>query len=118
VKARSSASLKGCAKVSDGRRRALRRLVGVGFERGTDTTWLEHRPARAGHLGTGTLACPHCDAPVALAGPVLPVEPLTCPYCRHHAPVRDFLSLAAPTRPARVEVRVVARLRPVVTRRA
>jgi hypothetical protein len=32
--------------------------------------------------------------------------------------VRDFLSLAEPTRPARVEVRVVARLRPAVTRRA
>jgi hypothetical protein len=92
--------------------------VRVRFERGTDTTWLEHRPARSGHLGTGTLACPHCDAPVALAGPVLPVEPLACPYCRHRAPVRDFLSLAEPTRPARVEVRVVARLRPAVTRRA
>jgi hypothetical protein len=89
----------------------------VQFDRGTDTTWREHRPARSGHLGTGTLACPRCDAPVALAGPVSPVEPLTCPYCAHRGPVRDFLSLAQPTRPARVEVRVVARLRLVVARR-
>jgi hypothetical protein len=34
-------------------------------------------------------------------------DPLTCPFCGHGATVRDFLSLAAPTRPARVEVRVV-----------
>ena len=33
--------------------------------------------------------------------------PLGCPYCDHTAAVRDFLSLASPTRPARVAVRVV-----------
>jgi hypothetical protein len=32
---------------------------------------------------------------------------LTCPYCGRHGTVRDFLSLAPPTRPARVQVRVV-----------
>ena len=58
-------------------------------------------------LGTGTLACPRCDAPVAIAGAVSPAEPLGCPFCRHAGAVRDFLSLAPPTRPARVEVRVV-----------
>jgi hypothetical protein len=31
---------------------------------------------------------------------------MRCPYCRHAAAVRDFLSLSAPTRPARVEIRV------------
>ena len=67
----------------------------------------ERRPAAATRLGTGTLACPRCDAPVALAAPVAPAEPLGCPYCAHAAPVRDFLSLAAPSRPARVAVRVV-----------
>ena len=98
--------------------------MGVSFQRGIDGSDPVRRDtlarneeiryaARTWVLGTGTLACPHCDAPVALAGAVLPVEPLTCPYCRHHAPVRDFLSLAEPTRPARVEVRVVTRLRPV-----
>ena len=64
--------------------------------------------ARTGHLATGTLACPRCDAPVALAaGPAAPADPLGCPFCEHTATVRDFLSLADPTRPARVAVRVV-----------
>ena len=68
----------------------------------------ERRSTRSGYLGTGTLACPECDAPVALAaGPASPAEPLSCPVCLHAAAVRDFLSLAPPTRPARVEVRLV-----------
>jgi uncharacterized paraquat-inducible protein A len=62
----------------------------------------------SGHLASGTLACPRCDAPVALgAGRVAPADPLGCPYCDHTATVRDFLSLTSPTRPARVAVRVV-----------
>src|SRR3954465_12816786 len=69
----------------------------------------ERRTAAATRLGGGTLACPRCDAPVALAGPVAPADALRCPFCAHAAPVRDFLSLAAPSRPARVEVRVVSR---------
>jgi hypothetical protein len=67
----------------------------------------ERRPGEAARVASGTLACPRCDAPVALAGPVAPAAPLLCPYCAHAAPVRDFLSLAAPSRPARVAVRVV-----------
>ncbi|HEX7299108.1 MAG TPA: hypothetical protein VF257_08870 [Solirubrobacteraceae bacterium] len=68
----------------------------------------EHRRTARGRLGTGTLACPRCDAPVALLrGPVAPTDALACPYCQHSAVVRDFLSLAHPTRPARVQVRVV-----------
>jgi hypothetical protein len=68
----------------------------------------EQRRLGAVHrLGFGTLACPRCDAPVAPARALLPVEPLGCPYCGHGAAVRDFLSLGTPTRPARVEVRVV-----------
>jgi hypothetical protein len=64
--------------------------------------------ARTGHLASGTLACPRCDAPVALgASAAAPADPLGCPYCDHTAAVRDFLSLASPTRPARVAVRVV-----------
>lgn len=70
--------------------------------------------ARSGSLGLGTLACPECDAPVALGDrPLSPTHPLACPYCRHGARLRDFLSLASPSRPARVEVRVVARERAV-----
>lgn len=68
----------------------------------------EHRLARSSRLGAGTLACPRCDVPVALAaGPVSPAAPLGCPYCGHAGAVRDFLSLSTPSRPARVEVRVV-----------
>jgi hypothetical protein len=63
---------------------------------------------RSARLGSGTLACPHCDVPVALTGgPASPAEPLGCPFCGHAGAVRDFLSLAAPSRPARVDVRVV-----------
>ena len=73
----------------------------------------EHRPATAAwRLATGTLACPRCDAPVALpGGHVAPADPLGCPYCDHGAAVRDFLSLTAPSRPARVELRLVHRPR-------
>src|SRR2546421_8804449 len=74
----------------------------------------EVRPARTSRVAEGTLACPGCDAPIALtSGPVSPADPLYCPFCEHAGPVRDFLSLSPPTRPTRVEVRVVYR-RPVV----
>jgi hypothetical protein len=71
---------------------------------------IEERRVRSGHLATGTLACPLCDAPVALAtGYAGPSDPLGCPYCEHRGAVRDFLSLAPPSRPARVAVRVILR---------
>jgi len=58
-------------------------------------------------VAAGTLACPSCDAPTApLAHPLSPVEQLDCGFCRHRAPVRDFLSLEPPTRPTRVVVRI------------
>jgi hypothetical protein len=70
------------------------------------------RSVRSTRLGTGTLACSRCDAPVAIGpGGLSPGDWLSCPYCRHEAPLRDFLSLAAPTRPARVVVRVAPRRR-------
>lgn len=70
----------------------------------------ERRVTGSGRLGTGTLACPRCDVPVALAArSASPSELLSCPFCHHGAAVRDFLSLAVPTRPARVEVRVALR---------
>jgi hypothetical protein len=69
----------------------------------------EERHVARGRLASGTLACPRCDAPVALAGRrASPAEALHCPYCRHSGAVRDFLSLAEPTRPARVVVRVLS----------
>jgi hypothetical protein len=73
---------------------------------------IEERRIRSGHLATGTLACPLCDTPVALAEAFAgPADPLGCPYCDHSAAVRDFLSLAPPSRPARVSVRIIARRR-------
>jgi hypothetical protein len=72
----------------------------------------ERRRAPSWHLGTGTLACPDCDAPVALtAAAMSPADPLGCPYCGHAAALRDFLSLAAPSRPTRVRLRIVDRPR-------
>jgi hypothetical protein len=78
------------------------------------------RSSRFGVLDVGTLACAHCDAPVALGGRAAgPSEPLSCPFCLHTGPLRDFLTLGAPTRPAHVVVRVslpftqVARVRHV-----
>jgi len=60
-----------------------------------------------GVIGVGTLACPDCDAPTA-PGPFAlgPGHGLRCPVCAHAALVRDFLSLAVPSRPARVVVRL------------
>jgi DNA-directed RNA polymerase subunit RPC12/RpoP len=67
------------------------------------------RAVRSRRLGDGTFACPECDAPVAPIGTMRPADAVACPYCDHAARVRDFLSLGDPTRPARVEVRVVHR---------
>jgi hypothetical protein len=59
------------------------------------------------HLATGTLACPACDAPVLPApGATSPADPMACGFCDETGAVRDFLSLAEPTRPTRVTVRV------------
>jgi hypothetical protein len=66
------------------------------------------RPLRRGVLAVGTLACGRCDAPVSPGGRSLAItDALSCPYCDHAGVVRDFLSLAVPTRPARVEIRVI-----------
>ena len=75
----------------------------------------ERRAGRSTRLATGTLACPDCDAPVALAGRRLaPAADLECPFCGHAGALREFLSLDVPSRPARVEVRVVRRDRRVL----
>jgi hypothetical protein len=70
---------------------------------------LDPRIESVGMLGVGTLACPGCDAPVLIAGPRRPHDELSCGYCGRAGALREFLSLAAPSRPARVEVRVVLR---------
>ena len=70
----------------------------------------EIRPSRdATELAVATMACPDCDAPVMPAGRVRPSDYAECPYCGTFGPVRDFLTLEDPARPARVVVRVVVR---------
>jgi hypothetical protein len=65
------------------------------------------RDTRSAGLTEATLACARCDAPVSPGERGLSLtEHLVCPFCAHRAPVRDFLSLARPTRPAHVVVRV------------
>jgi hypothetical protein len=70
----------------------------------------QRRAIQTTRLGDGTLACPGCDAPVAI-GParLSPAAGLACPFCGRRGPLRDFLSLAAPARPARVVVTVTHR---------
>jgi hypothetical protein len=69
---------------------------------------VERRIVAGGIVAHGTLACPECDAPVALAGErVTPRDVLACPFCDHHGLARDFLSLSTPGRPARVVVRIL-----------
>jgi hypothetical protein len=71
---------------------------------------VEQRKRRAHHEGVvanGTIACVRCDAPVAIGpGELALSHSLTCPFCGHHGTAREFLSLAVPTRPTRVAVRV------------
>ena len=76
------------------------------MERRTDGSYEERRSIRSLRVATGTLACPQCDAPVVLGAPVEPTDWIGCPYCLHTGATRDFLSLSAPSRPARVVVSV------------
>jgi hypothetical protein len=70
------------------------------------------RPSPSTRVATGTLACPRCDAPVALGpGGHSPAEAVSCPYCSRAGRLRDFLSLESPSRPARVVVRLRAPVR-------
>ena len=65
------------------------------------------RTGTSRQLATGTLACPACDAPVLPSPePMSMPDPIACGFCGHAGAVRDFLSLAEPTRPTRVVVRL------------
>lgn len=81
----------------------------------SDANWRQEeiRRSDATRMASGTLACPQCDAPVAPTGRMTPADALDCPYCAHAGAVRDFLSLATPSRPAHVQVhvRIGARVR-------
>jgi hypothetical protein len=67
----------------------------------------KRKATRSDVLSAATLACRSCDAPIAPGpSPLLLTDRIWCPICQDTGPVRDFVSLAAPTRPARVVVRV------------
>ena len=44
-------------------------------------------------LGHGALACPACEVPVLLAGPVPFTSHLVCPFCLESSPARQFVRL-------------------------
>jgi hypothetical protein len=53
---------------------------------------VELRPAqRAAWLGVRSLACPSCDMPIAIAGPVGFSDMIACAFCETTAPTRDFI---------------------------
>jgi hypothetical protein len=53
---------------------------------------VELRPAeRAAWLGMRSLACPECDVPIALSGPVALSDEIACAFCETAAPVREFI---------------------------
>jgi hypothetical protein len=75
--------------------------------RAVEESFEERRASRTDRLCAGTLACRQCDAPIAIGSePRSLRDHLSCPFCHHGGPLRDFLSLTAPTRPARVVIRV------------
>ena len=53
---------------------------------------VELRPAeRAAWLGVRSLACPACDMPLAISGPVGFSDEIACAFCETIAPTREFL---------------------------
>ena len=60
-------------------------------------------------LGRGALACPVCEVPVLLAGPVPFSGNLVCPFCLESRPARQFVRLDKFDTPRNV-VEVRARL--------
>jgi hypothetical protein len=47
----------------------------------------------AQRIGLGSFACPQCDVPVTLGGPVALSGRMRCPFCRGIHPVRSFVHL-------------------------
>jgi len=53
---------------------------------------IEYRPAaRVAQLGVRSLACPDCEMPLALGGPVGWDEEIACAFCEARAPTRSFV---------------------------
>ena len=53
---------------------------------------VEIRPAaRTAQLAVRSLACPSCEMPLALSGPVNWHERIGCPFCDSWAPTRSYV---------------------------
>jgi hypothetical protein len=53
---------------------------------------VELRPAeRAAWLGVRSLACPTCDVPIAISGPIGFSDEIACAFCEATAPTREFI---------------------------
>jgi hypothetical protein len=53
---------------------------------------VELRPAeRAAWLGVRSLACPTCDVPIAISGPIGFSDVIFCAFCETEAPTREFI---------------------------
>jgi hypothetical protein len=73
--------------------------------------FLPHKRVRRAtqRLGHGALACPVCEVPVLLGGPVPILGHLVCPFCLESRPARQFVRLDKFDTPRNV-VEVRARL--------
>jgi hypothetical protein len=57
-----------------------------------NTTRVEIRPVeRVAHLATRSMACPSCELPVRIAGPVGLGSMLECPFCESIASTRAYI---------------------------
>jgi len=53
---------------------------------------IEIRPSqRVAQLGIRSLACPSCDMPLSLSGPVGWHEEIACAFCEWRAPTRSYV---------------------------
>jgi len=53
---------------------------------------VEIRPAsRVAHLAVRSLACPECEMPIDLSGPVSWHERIGCPFCDSWAPTSAYV---------------------------
>jgi hypothetical protein len=61
----------------------------------TGETFLPYKRVRRATqcLGHGALACPVCEVPVLLGGPVSISAHLVCPFCLESSPARGFVRI-------------------------
>jgi hypothetical protein len=78
---------------------------------GTEHFIPRKRASRAAHaVGRGSLACPTCDLPVVVGGPIPIAARVRCPFCRTIHSARAFVRLETPDTSLN-EVLVTARIR-------